>query len=53
MLDHFHKIAWLNPTPEAYWPHTHSTALIQQLFADRMFPMTLAGLEAATRQLTR
>lgn len=53
VLDHFHKIAWLNPTPEAYWPHTHSTALIRQLFSDRMFPMTLSGLEAATRQLTR
>ncbi|VVT34862.1 VWA domain-containing protein [Hoeflea sp. EC-HK425] len=53
MLNHFHKVAWLNPTPEAYWPHTHSTALIRHLFGDRMFPMTLAGLEAATRQLTR
>ena len=53
VLNHFHKVAWLNPTPEAYWPHTHSTALIRHLFGDRMFPMTLAGLEAATRQLTR
>lgn len=53
VLTHFHKVAWLNPTPEAYWQHTHSTALIRQLFSDRMFPMTLAGLEAATRQLTR
>ncbi|WP_420407977.1 vWA domain-containing protein [Hoeflea sp.] len=53
LLGHFHKVAWLNPTPEKYWPHTHSTALIRQLFSDRMFPMTLTGLESATRQLTR
>ena len=53
VLEHFPKVAWLNPTPQAYWQHTHSTALIRQLFGDRMFPMTLAGLEAATRQLTR
>ena len=53
VLDQFYKVAWLNPTPETYWQHTHSTALIRQLFGDRMFPMTLAGLEAATRQLTR
>ncbi|MEQ8740772.1 MAG: VWA domain-containing protein, partial [Hoeflea sp.] len=53
LLDHFHQVAWLNPTPEKYWPHTHSTALIRQLFSDRMFPMTLSGLEAATRNLTR
>jgi len=52
-LEHFHKVAWLNPTPEAYWQHSHSTALIRHLFCDRMFPMTLSGLEAATRQLTR
>jgi uncharacterized protein with von Willebrand factor type A (vWA) domain len=53
VLDHFHKAAWINPTPEPHWRHSHSTALIRQLFGDRMFPLTLAGLEAATRQLTR
>lgn len=53
MLSHFHKVAWLNPTPEAHWSYTHSTGLIRQLFAGRMFPMTLSGLESATRQLTR
>jgi Uncharacterized protein conserved in bacteria len=53
VLDHFPKVAWLNPTPEPYWRHTHSIALIRQIFGDRMFPLTLAGLEAATRQLSR
>lgn len=53
VLNHFPKVAWLNPTPEAHWGYTHSTALIRHLFSDRMFPMTLSGLEAATRQLTR
>jgi uncharacterized protein with von Willebrand factor type A (vWA) domain len=53
LADHFHKVAWLNPMPEAHWSYTHSTGLIRHLFADRMFPMTLSGLEAATRQFTR
>ncbi|PWV98179.1 hypothetical protein DFR52_105158 [Hoeflea marina] len=53
LLDHFPKAAWLNPTPQAYWQHTQSTAILRQLLGDRMYPMTLQGLEAATRQLTR
>jgi hypothetical protein len=25
LLNHFHKVAWLNPMPEAHWTYTHST----------------------------
>ncbi len=44
---------WLNPVPEAHWGHTQSLKLIRQLMADRMYPLTLAGLDAAMRELTR
>jgi uncharacterized protein with von Willebrand factor type A (vWA) domain len=44
---------WLNPTPEKYWHHTPSTDLIRRLFAARMYPLTLAGLDRAMRELTR
>ena len=27
--------------------------MIRQIFAERMYPLTLAGLDAATRQLSR
>jgi uncharacterized protein with von Willebrand factor type A (vWA) domain len=44
---------WINPTAERHWIYTHSTGVIRQLFGERMYPLTLAGLEAATRQLSR
>ncbi|MAY62893.1 MAG: VWA domain-containing protein [Rhizobiales bacterium] len=53
ILAHFPKVAWLNPSPEKYWQTTQSTQMLRQVFSDRMYPMTLAGLEAATRELSR
>jgi uncharacterized protein with von Willebrand factor type A (vWA) domain len=44
---------WLNPIPERHWLYTHSIGVVRQLFGERMYPLTLAGLEAATRQLSR
>ncbi|MGH6761292.1 MAG: vWA domain-containing protein [Phyllobacterium sp.] len=52
-LEHWKNAVWLNPTPENDWRYTHSTGLIRQIFANRMYPMTLAGLESATRALSR
>lgn len=45
--------AWLNPVPEAHWGYSQSTAMIRQLMQDRMFPLTLDGLDEATRTLSR
>ena len=44
---------WLNPVPEAHWGYTQSVKLIKQLMNDRMYPLTLAGLDDAMRELTR
>lgn len=44
---------WINPTPRAQWDHTHSTGMIREIFEDRMVPMTLEGLSAGMRLLTR
>ena len=44
---------WLNPTPEAYWGHSHSTGMLRELMQDRMYPLTLAGLDEAMRTLSR
>jgi len=44
---------WINPLREAYWPHTQSVAMIQELFEDRMYPMTLKGIEAAMKEAGR
>jgi len=53
LVDTFPHLAWLNPMPEHAWEFTHSTALIRQLIDNRMYPMTLAGLEDAMRELAR
>ena len=44
---------WLNPVQEKHWGYTHSIQMVRALFSERMFPLTLAGLEQATRTLSR
>ena len=44
---------WLNPVPEQHWQWTPSIGIINTLFAGRMFPLTLDGLDAAMRALMR
>ncbi len=44
---------WLNPVPEARWEYDQSNRLIRDLMNDRMYPLTLGGLDAATRELSR
>ena len=49
----FPKSVWLNPEPEGLWQHRQSIAIILQLMGNKMFPLTIAGLERAMRQLTK
>ena len=49
----FPRLAWLNPMPPRAWETTYSIQLIRELIDDRMYPMTLEGLEAAMGQLAR
>lgn len=44
---------WLNPVPEKYWGYTSSIGAIRQLMQDRMYPLTLDGLDDAMRTLSR
>jgi uncharacterized protein len=44
---------WLNPVPEKYWTGTASIGMIRRIVDDRMFPLTLDGLDRAMRRLTR
>ncbi|ENN84153.1 hypothetical protein RHSP_82512 [Rhizobium freirei PRF 81] len=53
MTGHFRKCIWLNPVPENYWGHTTSISIIRRLMSDRMYPLTLGGLERATKELSR
>ena len=44
---------WLNPVPEKEWAYTHSIGMVHQLIGGRMYPLTLDGLDRATRELCR
>ena len=44
---------WINPVPQQHWGYTHSIGMINEIMGGRMFPMTLAGLDAVTRELSR
>ncbi len=45
--------AWLNPEPREMWNYSHSNTIIRDLMGGRMYPLTLDGLDAAMRELTR
>ncbi|MER9213071.1 VWA domain-containing protein [Mesorhizobium sp. M0663] len=53
LLQQWPNAIWLNPEDAKNWGYTHSIAMIRDIFGGRMFPLTLAGLEAATKQLSR
>jgi len=53
LLGHFRRSAWLNPMPETAWERYHSVGMLRQLMERRMFPLTLAGVEAMARELGR
>jgi len=50
---HFPRLVWLNPEPAERWQWTPSVALTRALIGERMFPLTLAGLDLAMRELKR
>ena len=47
------KFAWINPEPLGVWQYRQSISVIQQLMSNRMFPLTLKGLEDAMRMLSK
>ncbi len=52
-VDRFHKIAWLNPSPQSGWRYTQSITLVRRIMGERMYPLTIEGLDQAMRALVR
>ena len=44
---------WLNPVPEQQWGYSQSVKIVRELMTDRMYPLSLTGLDDAMRELTR
>jgi uncharacterized protein with von Willebrand factor type A (vWA) domain len=49
----FDHLVWINPTPKTYWEHSYSIEIVKELLEDRMFPMSVKGLEEAMALLTK
>lgn len=49
----YDKLVWLNPVAEKYWELNPSIQLIRRMTSGRMYPLTLAGLDNAMRELMR
>jgi len=53
VTDMYSSCVWLNPVPERHWQYTPSIQLLKQLMSDRMYPLTLGGIESAMKELRR
>jgi uncharacterized protein with von Willebrand factor type A (vWA) domain len=53
LLDAYPHAVWLNPVPEKYWTGAASIGMIRRITEDRMYPLTLDGLDRAIRRLKR
>ena len=53
MLDVYSRSIWLNPVPQDYWQNTPTIREIQRMLGNRMYPLTLDGLDRAMKELSR
>jgi hypothetical protein len=51
LLSNYPHHVWLNPEPRDRWDWTPSVKITRELFEDRMFPLTLNGLDRAMKSL--
>nr|WP_041296361.1 VWA domain-containing protein [Janthinobacterium sp. Marseille] len=49
----FPNYIWLNPEPEHIWEYRQSIAIIRRQMDNRMYPLTLEGLERGMRTLSK
>jgi len=49
----YRNVIWLNPQPETVWDYHESIRVTRQLMGDRMFPLTLEGLDRGMRLLSK
>ena len=47
------RLVWLNPEKPDRWDYTASVQITRELVDDRMFPVTIQGLDAGHRRLAR
>ncbi len=51
LLRTYPNAIWLNPEPETRWDFTPSIKLVREIMDDRMYPLTIAGLDDGIKAL--
>jgi uncharacterized protein with von Willebrand factor type A (vWA) domain len=49
----YNNVIWLNPQPEAVWDYHESIRVTREIIGERMFPLTIDGLDRGMRMLTK
>ena len=52
-IHQFPKFVWLNPEPEGLWQYRQSISIIKQITSNRMYPITMEGLDRAMQMLVK
>src|SRR5690606_29962929 len=53
LLAQWPHAAWLNPEPSGYWQYRQSIAIVREIMHDRMFGISIEGLERAMHLLAK
>ncbi len=53
LTDIYESVVWLNPVRRDSWDYVPSTQVIRELIGERMYPLTLSGIESAMAELKR
>jgi uncharacterized protein with von Willebrand factor type A (vWA) domain len=53
LLRIYQRSVWLNPQPAGVWDYYESIRVMRRIMDERMFPLTLEGLDSAMRELVR
>ncbi len=51
LKEQFPDMVWLNPAPIDEWRYTESIGMVKEFMKDRMFPLTMGGLQQAIKAL--
>ena len=51
ITDVYQKAVWLNPIPEEHWTYGQSIQMLKALMSERMYPLSLNGLDRAMKEL--
>ena len=53
LLNSYEHAIWFNPIQESYWEYTRSIQMVRELMNDKMFSLTLEGVDNGIRYLSK